>query len=240
MEEFQFDRLFKAKVNNYLVDHYQEVIDTILSSKEGLASIGLYFDKVCDLLMPGFLKFDKETKVRGRRVVFNAPCYVYLQRNYLKDIDVAKLQSLKQCLILAELQLSSRATKQEKMRAKDIIANKIPRSIWLPHKKESPIAMLSDIKKTPGKYEDLDLQDGAETEDEEEIIFGDDDPELNVPDTYVAPVQDPAKKQNKKKVPVVSPRSLVNVQESFSWTKDSDQDQSFMKYLQPTKVGPRL
>lgn len=129
-------------------------------------------------------------------------------------------------------------------RAKEIIANKIPRSEWrIPDKKESEIAILSDIKKTPGEYEDLNLQDEAETEDEEEdFIYGDDDFDLNVSDTYVARVQDPVKKQNKKEVPaaapVVPPRPLVNVQETVSSTKDSDLEESFRNYLQ--SVVPRL
>lgn len=89
---------------------------------------------------------------------------MYLQKNYQMEIDVAKLQSFKRCLILTEIQHSARPTKKEMKRAKEIIANKIPRSEWrIPDKKESEIAILSDIKKTPGEYEDLNLQDEAET-----------------------------------------------------------------------------
>lgn len=98
------------------------------------------------------------------------------------------------------------------------------------HKDESPIAILSDIKKHPGEYEDLDLinEDGQE----EIVVYGDNDPSLNVPDTYVTRVQDPVKKKKVPVAPVLPPPvgkkprvGLVNVQESVSWTKDSDQEQ---------------
>lgn len=251
--KFLFDGLFKAQVNNYLIDNHKEVIENVFTLKDESSAYmsTRYMDRIMARFKPGLLEADTGTRYRGRQITYKTSAYKYINANYNKEIDVDKLEKKRMCLILAELQQSIRPTKQEKNRAKEIIAKNIPRSEWLPHKTESPIAMLADLKKDFGEYQDLDLlneKDEQETEKEnpeelQEIIYGDDDPSLNIMDTYVTPVK-------KKKVPVApvlpppvgkKPRvGLVNVQESVSWTKDSDQEQSFMKYLQPVKVVPRL